>query len=236
MTLVKKVREFLKAKFAESQIFEFFELRYDINRVFRTILELYFPKRAPKVCAPNRHTASPQISEQATRKPYFRLFFDQELFLVGAFWGAALFVKETFILGSKHISIPAPNSKNFKSYVQLKISKFLDFELFGPGIVGKSVIFFTPKTFSENFRQKSKFCQNIVAKYRLSTKLKLQRIQNIQNAYMYRYESKLEKWETDFVILTKFLKGIPLRNFAQITKNKPKTDTQFSILLPQRFV
>ena len=121
MTLVKKVPEFLKAKFAESQIFEFFELRYDINRVFRTILELYFPKRAPKVCAPNRHTASPQISEQATRKPHFRLFFDQVLFLVGAFWGAALFVKKNFLVGSKYISIPDPNTKNFKMYIQLKV-------------------------------------------------------------------------------------------------------------------
>ena len=113
----------------------------DIDRSYLTILELYNPRCAPKVCAPNRHTASPQISEQATRKPHFRLFFDQVLFLVGAFWGAALFVKETFILGSKHISIPAPNSENFKSYVRLKISKFLDFELFGPRIVGKSIIF-----------------------------------------------------------------------------------------------
>ncbi len=91
------------------------------------------------------------------------------LFLVGAFWGAALFVKKTFILGSKHILIPAPNSENFKSYVRLKISKFLDFELFGPRIVGKSVIF-PPKTFSENFSSKikilSKYCYEVQTKYK----------------------------------------------------------------------
>ena len=56
MTLVKKVREFLKVKSGKAYIFELTELERDIDRVFGTILELYFPKRAPKVCAPSRHT------------------------------------------------------------------------------------------------------------------------------------------------------------------------------------
>ena len=91
------------------------------------------------------------------------------LFLVGAFWGAALFVKETFIIGSKHISIPDPNSKNLKSYVQLKVWKILDFEHFGPRIVGKSMIF-SPQgiflKFSSKIKILSKYCYEVQTKYK----------------------------------------------------------------------
>ena len=77
MTLVKKVPEFLEVKSGKAYVFEFAELERDINRLFGTILELYFPKCAPKVCAPIRHTDWQQISEISSSKMHFRRFFDQ---------------------------------------------------------------------------------------------------------------------------------------------------------------
>ena len=125
------------------------------------------------MCTQQAHGQSTDFRTGNTKTTFSSIFRPSVVFS-GCVLGCGPFCQKTFILGSKHILIPAPNSKNFKSYVRLKISKFLDFELSGPRIVGKSVIP-PPKTFSENFRQKSKLCQNIVTKHRLSTKLKFQR-------------------------------------------------------------
>ena len=74
MTFVEKVCLFLEAKSAEAQLSEFFELGNDIKRLFGSILELHFPRCAPKVCAPKRHTGCPQISGNSTEKSDFRQF------------------------------------------------------------------------------------------------------------------------------------------------------------------
>ena len=93
MTFVEKVCLFLEATSAEAQLSEFFELESDIDSVFGSILELYFPKCAPKVCAPRRHTGCPQISENSTEKSDFRQFSGGGCAVWVHILGCALFVK-----------------------------------------------------------------------------------------------------------------------------------------------
>ena len=119
----------------------------DINRVFGTILELYFPKRAPKVYAPIRHTDWQQISEISSSKMHFRRFFDQYCACWVHILARALFTKEAPMVGVKNISIPASNSKNFKTYGPLKIASFREKWSCWARIVGKSIIFFPPTHF-----------------------------------------------------------------------------------------
>ena len=108
---------------------------------FGIILELHFPKRAPKVCAPHRHTSRPHFSEISILKTHFRQFFDQFC----AWWvhilGHALFGKYTSILDLKHISIPASNSQNRRSYGLAKMSSFGEKWPLRSEIVGKSAGF-----------------------------------------------------------------------------------------------
>ena len=149
MTLVRKVCPFLKAKSAVAQLSKFFELGSDIKRLFGSILELYFPKCAPKVCAPRRHTGCPQISENSTEKSDFRRFSCRYCAVWVHILGRALFVRWSVIIGVKHISIPASNSKNFKSYGCLKIVYFHQFQWFPSPIVGKTFVFFSLYVFPE---------------------------------------------------------------------------------------
>ena len=110
MTFVEKVCLFLEAKSAEAQLSEFFELGNDIKRLFGSILELYFPRCAPKVCAPKRHTGCPQISENSTEKSDFRQFSGGGCAVWVHILGCTLFVKSSSLIGVKHISIPASKS------------------------------------------------------------------------------------------------------------------------------
>ena len=93
MTFVRKVYPFLEPKSDGVQVFEFFELGSDIKRLFGSILELYFPRCAPKVCAPKRHTGCPQISENSTEKSNFRQFLGGGCAVWVHILGRALFVK-----------------------------------------------------------------------------------------------------------------------------------------------
>ena len=93
VTFVEKACLFLESKSAEAQLFEFFELGSDIKRPFGSILELYFPRCAPKVCAPKRHTGCPQISENSTEKSDFRQFSGGGCAVWVHILGHALFVR-----------------------------------------------------------------------------------------------------------------------------------------------
>ena len=65
--------------------------------------------------------------------------------------GPALFAKEAPNIGVKHISIPASNSQNFRSYDNLKISKFQKKWHFQRSAGGKMTLFFRTWTFCWKF-------------------------------------------------------------------------------------